>query len=134
MPKVKVSDYVQTLLPLVVDVDEKTRQENFTGFLSLVYRNHQAGQIDQILDGLQAELDRQNETVQAIIHTDKLPKKSELKLIEQFLAKKLGVKTITWTQVDDLSSPGLIIDAGGYRFDWSLGHQLARFKQNIKEN
>lgn len=132
MAKIKITDYIATLRSLIDTKDERQLQENFAGFLQLLRTNRQLGLIDQILDGLAIKLNQEQGRLTALIRSQEKLKSTDLAQIEKFLCVQFGVKEIAWRQEQNLSNPGIIIEAGGKKFDWSLDQQLEKFRQSIK--
>ena len=133
MAKVKISDYVLTLKSLVAESQsDQELSENFTGFLQLLRQNRQLDLIEQILADFERQLYHEQGKLLAVVHSSDRPRESQLTAVASFLCSRFQVKDVIWRVQTDLSSPGLVVEANGERFDWSLAGQLERFKTSIQ--
>ena len=133
MAKVKISDYVLTLKTLVAESrDDRELSDNFDGFLRLLRQNHQLDLIEQILTDFEEQWYREQGKLLVVVHASSHPSDIQLTEVGSFLRSRFQVNDVIWRVQTDLASPGLIIEASGERFDWSLAGQLERFKTSIQ--
>jgi len=132
MAKITVSDYIETLKALVATgQSEQEVQDNFAGFLEILRERHQLGLLDQILVGLNEKLNADKGRLVVRIWSDQELDESRRREIEKFLLDQSGMKQVTWLEREPLGSAGLILEAAGKRYDWSLERQLENFRQSM---
>ncbi len=131
MAKITVCDYVTTLKQLIAGKSGADLEKAFAGFLELLRHRRQLSLIDQILDQLRQELNSEQGVLEAQLICDDDLSDGERALVEDFLHEKSGLSQVHWLDRQSLGSPGMIIKAGGKRYDWSLKRQLERFKTDL---
>lgn len=132
MIRIKARTYAQTLLALTNNQTGAELESSFADFLHLLQKNHDLSQLDNILSLYQQLLDTQAGIVTAKVFYDQIkPSQAQLTSITQFLTQKLAATQINLNLIHKNFGSGLIIEAAGRQYNFSLEHQLENFKDQL---